>query len=427
MFRSLQWLRLSRGWIFWIITILFLLYEFTIRFFPNSIPQELLSAFSINDKNLLFFTLWYFAAYILMQLPAGILLDHFGIDKVLFFAPFISALGSFLFGSTPLFVIAQISRFLMGLGAAFAFIGMIYSCSIIQHHKLSLCIGLGYSISIFGAFGIEQFNVYITENFNFHFPSYGMAIIGLLLGSMLYFCSQPNKEEIIFTKKNPLLGEKFSIVCKNSQSWINATAAMLFYVTPATYASFWGIPYLHLKKDIPYELALLCISTIFIGWAISAPIIGYFSDRLQKRLLFVQISTILSMITILAIIYLSITSNTVIWILHLLFGIFSSTQLLHFSIAMEMNKFLAPGISIALTSTVVSLGLLALQPLIGILLKQHSKTILQNLDSYSTSDFQYAFIIFPITLFSAFVLSFCIKEKYIDQGTDQKEKITAAA
>lgn len=103
MFRSLQWTRLSRGWIFWIITILFLLYEFAIRFFPNSIPQELLSAFSISDKNLLFFTFWYFAAYILMQIPAGILLDCFGIDKILFFAPFICGLGSFLFGSTSFF------------------------------------------------------------------------------------------------------------------------------------------------------------------------------------------------------------------------------------------------------------------------------------------------------------------------------------
>lgn len=427
MFRSLQWLRLSRGWIFWIITILFLLYEFAIRFFPNSIPQELLSAFSISDKNLLFFTLWYFAAYILMQIPAGILLDHFGVDKVLFFAPFICALGSFIFGSTSFFLIAQLGRFLMGLGAAFAFIGMIYSCCVIQHRKLSLCIGLGYSISILGAFGIEQFNIYLTESFNFHFPSYGMAIIGLLLGSGLYLCSQHPKEELISTKQKPLVAPKFFTICKNPQSWINATTAMLFYVTPATYASFWGIPYLYLKREIPYEIALLCISTIFIGWAIGAPIIGYYSDRLQKRLPFVQISTILSAIVIIAIIYLPIFSNLVIWILHLLLGVLSSTQLLHFSMAMEINKFLARGISLAITNTVVSLGLLTLQPIIGILLKRHSKTILENLDSYSIADFQFAFIIFPITLLSAFILSFFIKEKHIHQRIDQKEKMTAAA
>lgn len=427
MFRSLQWLRLSRGWIFWIITILFLLYEFAIRFFPNSIPQELLSAFSISDKNLLFFTLWYFAAYILMQIPAGILLDHFGVDKVLFFAPFICALGSFIFGSTSFFLIAQLGRFLMGLGAAFAFIGMIYSCCIIQNRKLSLCIGLGYSISILGAFGIEQFNIYLTESFNFHFPSYGMAIIGLLLGSGLYFCSQHPKEEPVSTKNKSLIQQKFFTICKNPQSWINAVTAMLFYVTPATYASFWGIPYLHLKRDISYEVALLCISTIFIGWAIGAPIIGYCSDRMQKRLPFVQVSTILSTIVIIAIIYLPIFSNVVIWILHLLLGVLSSTQLLHFSIAMEINKFLARGVSLAITNTVVSLGLLTLQPVIGILLKRHSKVILENLDSYSIGDFQFAFIIFPITLVCAFILSFFIKEKHIHRRIDQKEKMTAAA
>lgn len=427
MFRSLQWIRLSRGWIFWIITILFLLYEFAIRFFPNSIPQELLSAFSINDKNLLFFTLWYFAAYILMQIPAGIFLDCFGIDKVLFFAPFICGLGSFLFGSTSFFLIAQLGRFLMGLGGAFAFIGMIYSCCIIQHQRLSLCIGLGFSISILGAFGIEQFNIYLTESFNFHFPSYGMAIIGLLLGSGLYFCSKKPKEELIPSKKKLHIQQKLFTICKNPQSWINATTAMLFYITPATYASFWGIPYLHLKREVSYELALLCISTIFIGWAIGAPIIGYCSDRMHKRLPFVQTSIMLSTIVIISIIYLPIFSDLLIWLLHLLLGIFSSTQLLHFSLAIEINKFLERGISLAITNTVVSLGLLALQPIIGILLKRHSKTMLENLDSYGIEDFQFAFMVFPITLFSAFILSFFIKEKYIHKRIDQKEKITAAA
>lgn len=427
MFQSLQWLRLSRGWIFWIITILFLLYEFAIRFFPNSIPQELLSAFSINDKNLLFFTLWYFAAYILMQIPAGILLDHFGVEKVLFFAPFICAFGSFIFGSTSFFLIAQFGRFLIGLGAAFAFLGMIYSCCIIQHRKLSFCIGLGYAISILGAFGIEQFNIYLTENFNFHFPSYGMAIIGLLLGSGMYIVSQNSMEELTLDKKKSHIQQKFFTICKNPQSWINAIVAMLFYVTPATYASFWGIPYLHLKRDVSYELALLCISTIFIGWTIGAPIIGYCSDRLQKRLPFVQISTLLSAIVIIAIIYLPIFSSMSIWLLHLLLGILSSTQLLHFSIAMEIHTFLSRGISLAITNTVVSLGLLVLQPVIGILLKRHSRSVLENLDSYSVDNFQFAFIIFPITLFGAFILSFFIKERHIHRRIDQKEKITAAA
>lgn len=427
MFRSLQWIRLSRGWIFWIITILFLLYEFAIRFFPNSIPQELLSAFSINDKNLLFFTLWYFAGYIIMQIPAGILLDCFGIDKILFFAPFICGLGSFLFGATSFFSIAQLGRFLMGLGGAFAFIGMIYSCYTIQYRRLSLCIGLGFSISILGAFGIEQFNIYLTESFNFHFPSYSMAIIGLLLGSGLYFCSKKPKEELIPSKKKLHIQQKLFTICKNPQSWINATTAMLFYITPATYASFWGIPYLHLKREVPYGLALLCISTIFIGWAIGAPIIGYCSDRLQKRLPFVQTSIMLSILVIISIIYLPIFSDLLIWVLHLLLGIFSSTQLLHFSLAIEINKFLERGISLAITNTVVSLGLLALQPIIGILLKRHSKTILPNLDSYGIDDFQFAFMVFPITLFSAFILSFFIKEKYIHRRIDQKEKMTAAA
>lgn len=427
MFRSLQWIRLSRAWIFWIITILFLLYEFAIRFFPNSIPEELLSAFSINDKNLLFFTLWYFVGYIIMQIPAGILIDCFGIDKVLFCAPFICGLGSFLFGSTSFFLIAQLGRFLIGLGAAFAFIGMIYSCYLIQYRRLSLCIGLGFSISILGAFGIEQFNIYLTESFNFHFPSYSMAIIGLLLGSGLYLCSKKPKEDVIPSRKKLPIRQKLYTICKNPQSWINAITAMLFYITPATYASFWGIPYLYLKKEVSYELALLCISTIFIGWAIGAPIIGYCSDRLQKRLPFVQTSILLSTMVVISIIYLPIFSDLLIWILHLLLGIFSSTQLLHFSLALELNKFLERGISLAVTNTVISLGLLGLQPIIGILLKRHSKTILQNLDSYGIEDFQFAFIVFPITLFSAFILSFFIKEKYIHKRLDQKEKITAAA
>ena len=56
-----------------------------------------------------------------MQLPVGILIDHFGVPKFGTFAIIVTALGALLFSFATTAAVAWVGRFAIGLGSAFCF------------------------------------------------------------------------------------------------------------------------------------------------------------------------------------------------------------------------------------------------------------------------------------------------------------------
>ena len=94
---------------------------------------DLMENFHISASTLGILSAFYFYAYSPMQIPAGLLMDRFGARRLLTFATFICGLGGILFGFAPSLWLASLARFLMGLGSAFAFVGLVFVCS---HHLL---------------------------------------------------------------------------------------------------------------------------------------------------------------------------------------------------------------------------------------------------------------------------------------------------
>lgn len=143
-------------WIIWGLAVAFYFYEYLIRVFPSVITDELVDFFHINIIGLGLISASYFYAYASMQIPAGALVDRYGARKLLTIASLICGFSTFIFSITHHLWLADISRFFMGTGSAFGFIGMIYICSHwFSGKKLGLLIGVGNSLGMFEAvFGL---------------------------------------------------------------------------------------------------------------------------------------------------------------------------------------------------------------------------------------------------------------------------------
>ncbi len=401
-------------WIVWSLSVLFLFYEFILRVFPSIMVEELMAAFNVNAERLGLLSAFYFYAYAPMQLPVGLLMDRFGARKLLTFAALICGVGGFLFSLTFQISIAEIGRFFMGIGSAFAFVGMIYICSHwFMVHKLALLIGLGNSIGMLGAVGGEGPLGYFVDLFGWQSTVLGLAVTGIILAFIIFFTLRRNppqfvkKENLVLSEVN--LGSNLKGVCKNSQTWINAVIALFFYGTTAAYASLWGVPYLTSQWGFNREAAGFIVSLIFIGWIVGGPIFGWVSDRLGKRTPIIQISTLLSCLSILPIIYWKIDNHFLLYLFHFLVGIFSAAQLLNFSLSIELNKFAAKGTAIALTNMIVAFGSSFFQPFIGYLMDWRSAQNGQ-MSNYALGDFRFAFTALPIAFLIAFALTFFIRE-----------------
>lgn len=65
-------------WLIWCIAALFYFYEFFLQVSPNVMVPELMSSFHVTAASLGNLAAFYFYAYAIMQIPAGVLLDFFG-------------------------------------------------------------------------------------------------------------------------------------------------------------------------------------------------------------------------------------------------------------------------------------------------------------------------------------------------------------
>lgn len=407
--------RSALAWWTWCLAVLFLFYEFFVRVYPTVMVKELMGAFQATAGQLGMLSAFFFYAYAPMQIPVGLLMDRFGARKLLTFAALFCGVGSFFFGMAKGLPPAEFGRFLMGIGASFAFVGMIYVCSHwFPPKKLALLVGIGNSIGMLGAVGAEGPLSFAVESFGWRSTVNAFGFIGMALAIILFvFIRKEPEQKKVETKKASIdLLRNLKVVASNPRTWLNAVIALLFYMTTAAFASLWGIPFLIESYQISKDVAGFAVSMIFVGWIVGGPIIGFISDRFKRRKPFLYASTLLCLACILPVIYIGNLPLSLIFFLLFLVGFFQAAQLLNFSLSIELNPIEAKGTSIAITNFTVALGTSLMQPLLGVLLDlRWTGEVREGIPIYSLPDYHFAMISFPITLILAFILLFFLKEK----------------
>jgi len=415
----------AMSWWIWTLAVVFLFYDFLIRVSPTAMVKELMSAFSVTASSLGTLSAFYFYAYAPMQIPVGLLMDRFGARKLLTFASLICALGSFLFAVSYQLATAELGRFLMGMGSAFGFVGMVYICSHwFPREKLALLVGLGNSIGMLGAVSAEGPLTLSVSMFGWRLTVQAFAIAGLVLAAALFLFirREPQRIKSGEGKRATLdLAKNLRMVCLNYRTYLNAIIALLFYMTTAGFALLWGIPFLIVAYGLDKSIAGYVVSMIFVGWIIGGPIIGFISDRFNRRKPLLFISVFLTGVALLPVIYIAHLPIWLLFTLLFLVGFFSSAQLLNFSLAIELNPIEAKGTSIAFTSFIVAVGVSVIQPLLGFFLDAGWDGAIRNgVPFYSITNYRQAMISLPVTLFLALILLFFLREKKHDkEGTSK--------
>src|SRR6185436_1473503 len=115
--------RPRQRWVMWTIPASLFLVGFFHRAAPGVMARDLMQSFDVTSAGIGSLAATYFYSYAALMIPAGLLLDAFGVRIVMAVGGAIMGGGALLMsvagGSTPLFA----GRFLVGLGAAATFIG----------------------------------------------------------------------------------------------------------------------------------------------------------------------------------------------------------------------------------------------------------------------------------------------------------------
>lgn len=404
-------------YIVWLIGALFYLYEYFLRVCPSVMVSDLMKAFSVSALAIGSLSAFYFYIYAPMQFPVGLLTDRFGARKLLALSALLAGVGTFLFGVAPVFWVAALGRFLMGFGSSFGFVGMVYICSHwFPQEKWGVMICLANTFGMFGAI-LGQGPLRAGINFFGWRPSiFALTFVGFALAALIYWLVRNDPPEMQPEKPKKSLEDKHLLhniftVAKNSQTWINALAALFIYVPTATFAGLWGVPFIHSTYQIPITQAGFAISMIFVGWAIGGPLIGIYSDKIQQKRKIFLIATFIALCFMSLIVYMKLPLLLLYAFLFLV-GFMSATQLLNFSYCIDVNPIEVKGSAAAFTNFIVVIGTAIFQPLVGYLLDLHwTGGMEEGIRTYSSAAYTFAMTIFPLTLLLAIFFGFFLKKR----------------
>ncbi len=415
----------KKAWLFWGLAALFYFYQFVLRVSPGVMSQELMRDFAVQGCALGILGAFYYNAYAAMQIPLGILLDHFGPKKLMAVSCLVAAAGTYLFSTAESLHVASVGRLMMGAGASCGFIGTLKLATLwFPPEKVGTVIGFTMILGTMGATSAGAPLGHAVDYFGWRDSLMGISAIGLGLAALIYLLmKEPNRK---YTHKMAQISDKpepttkmgildgLAIVATSKQTWLIGLFGCLMYVPLAALADLWGSPYLSERYDISSKHASAITSFIYIGVAVGAPAAMWFSDYLKSRKKVMYLSAVLYFIAFSAMIFIPQIPLTAMSFFMFLAGFLFSGQNLVFAMSTERMPTKISGIVAAFTNMIVMLSGVVFEPLIGWLLDYHWAGNLKESGApwFTIDDFTFALSAVPLALFFAILALFFIKETY---------------
>ncbi|MCF7852818.1 MAG: MFS transporter [Simkaniaceae bacterium] len=414
------------GAIIYILAAFFLFYEMALQVSPSVMTFELMGDLHLNAQNLGVMAAFYFYSYTLMQIPAGLLFDRFGPRILITIATFLIAMGSFFFGMTQTFVMASIGRFLMGIGSAFAFIGVLtVAARWFSSKYFAFLVGIAQFLAAMGAMGGELPLAAAVNHIGWRATINLLGVIGIVLSIVIAILMRDRPtdlhEDHIAThfKISSVLKEIFF----NGQTYPIALYAFCGWAPVAVFAALWGVPYLMQRYLITNTHAALIVAMMWIGLSIAAPLLGWFSDLLKRRCFLLRAASLLGLIVSVILLYVPYLPLWTNYILLFLFGFAAAGQILSFALVKDNNRPSITSTAIGFNNMANVAGGALFQPLVGYFLYKGWDGAMHNgIPMYSIADYNMALLVVPACFLVGLILSsFFIRETYSKPKFDPYE------
>lgn len=414
---------LKKAYAIFFLATLFYLYEFVLQVAPAVMANDMMHTFHVTAKGFGVVSAFYFYAYAPMQLPAGLLFDRYGPRKLMTYALILCAIGSFFFASTDSLLTASLGRFLIGIGSAFSFIGVLVLLSRwFPASYFAVLAGVAQLMSSVGAIFGEMPLAILTNQVGWRMASFILSGVGFILALMIWICIRDYPD--VKTQAVPYRTFyeewlRLKDVFSRPVTWINGSYACTIWTPIAVFGALWGVPYLSQKYQTSVVVASGLCSMIWIGIGIGSPLFGYISDKLSSRKLALSGSALFGLISTVILLYVPNVSMNMMYFVLFFLGIGASGQTVSFAVVKDTIPSHLVGSASGFNNLSVLIGGAIFQPLVGIFLHHiDTATIVNNIPIYSTHSYEMALLVMPISFFLSFIIAtFILKESHPNRIT----------
>jgi len=406
--------RLPSAYLIWLCAVLFYLYQYIIRVSPSVMRDDLMIAFDVTASGFSSLSSFALYCYALMQIPVGMLVDHYGTRRMILSSITLCVSGVVLFSSSEQLIFGYLARMMMGTGSACAFLSV---SKIINEWfpdaRKGLMMGLTATFGTMGAFLGGRPLVMLIENQGWRSSLLILAAIGsfvLLLNFFALPSSQKGTKEVVPGEESASFKSVLSVF-KNAQAWLFALIAVGLYLSIAVVADLWGVSFMQEKFDIDRQQAAQMISFIYFGTACGCPLFAWIS-RLIGSVKQTIIIGGMGMIVLLA--YIVFVPNIPIWTANtilFLIGICTGAEILCFIAACAIMGPEVAGTMTGFLNGVVSLAAAMIQQHVGIVLDYfwEGEMTATGIRAYSLYNYQVAFGVILFFTCISVILAFFIK------------------
>ncbi|MDR1267688.1 MAG: MFS transporter [Holosporales bacterium] len=396
---------IALGWMFFLLC-------YVSRVELGVIVNELMSTFHMTASTFGWVSSCLYITYVAMQIPIGVLLDKFGARLILSSGALVTAVAVFLFGSAQSVFQLQMGRFLLGMATASGFIGCTKLISeLMPPQRYSLFVGLSMLVGCMGGICGSAPTAWLVSEIGWRATTFVIAGFAALTAVLAFFCmpAQPknalNQHEPV--AKNLLDGLK--ILAKNPRYWALGVLCAISYLPMTAVAELWCIPFIEKKFALSTTDAAVSSVFVFIGYGIGSVITPCLADFMNSCKKVILISTILTILVFLPLVYCDGIAFMPCLVLLFLFGVFGGTVPLFFTMAYNMVPRRYGGSSSGFTNMLNMSGAIVFQPLLGKLLDcfREGMTNAEGAPLYTLAMYKSAFLAIVIGMgLSVFLLFF---------------------
>jgi MFS family permease len=325
--------------------------------------------FAVGGAALGSLSAFYFYAYASIQLPVGMLTDHFGPRKLMSFAAALCALASLGFALSDSVLTASIGRAMIGGTVAFGFVGTLaiagYWFKPSQYALLAgLLQSMGMSGAIFGQAPLRQ----MVESIGWRDTMNVLALVAIVLAVSLFLLVPMRSQEQKQHRAGVGILQGLKAVTTNPQTWICSLIGFGMAATMLAFGGLWGVPWLNSAHGYSTTEAAGITSMIFVGWAIFSPLAGWASDRMGRRNPILRAGALTSLLALVCLVYFTPDSTALLMALIFVLGVGGCAMTVCFGSVKELNDVNYASTSLGLMNMCIVGSGAVMQPLIGWLL-----------------------------------------------------------
>lgn len=393
----------------WLVSVLFVLFQFFLQLSSGVIIGAIMQDMSLSALTAGALSASFYIVYTALQIPVGVLFDCKNPRLLLSVTTLLCSIGCFAFASSYSLPGLFVGRTLIGIGSAFAFVGLSH---LLREHfplrKFSFMIGLSETIGLLATvIGIISLGS-IISHWGWRYFIYGASVTGLII-SMLAWIYIPAQT----AAKTPMKHYQHQVVTilRNKKLWINGAFIGLTFTIVTVFGAMWASSFIQVKLNCSLKDASFINACFFLGTAISCPLFGWLGAQLTRRKPLIFASSLSTTILFLILIYSP--TQSYIWTSSLMFmvGLCCGAYILTYPIANELSPAGSLSTCTGFINTLALVTTPLLQPLVGFLLDLFSLTG----KDYTLANYQNALLIIPVSLIVA-----CILACYLPEKTDIK-------